>query len=89
MNIKDENITLGNATNLQDNPNFDWKTETIAKYVIKEIESLDINLVITFDRHGVSHHPNHRAIYYAVASLCYSGLIPDRKIIHFHYFIYL
>ena len=70
------NITLLNATHLQDDPNLEWKVETIAKYILKEIETLDIDLLITFDRDGISNHPNHCAIYYATASLCLAGLIP-------------
>lgn len=75
-----ENITLITATHLIDDPNVNWKTETIAKLILRSLESLDIDVLITFDREGVSHHPNHSAIYYATASLCLSGLIPHRKL---------
>lgn len=80
LNIRMENITLISATHLVDDPNANWKTETIAKFILKSLESLDIDVLITFDREGVSHHPNHSAIYYATASLCLSGLIPNRKL---------
>lgn len=80
LNIAEENVTLVNATLLPDGPHFDWKIETICQFISKEVETLDIDLLITFDRHGVSHHPNHCAIYYAVASLCLSKLIPESNI---------
>lgn len=81
LNIRMENITLISATHLIDDPNINWKTETIAKLILRSLESLDIDVLITFDREGVSRHPNHSAIYYATASLCLSGLIPNRKYI--------
>lgn len=62
-----------------DDPQVHWKAETIASQILKEVESLDIDALITFDREGVSHHPNHCAIYYATASLCLARLIPNRK----------
>lgn len=77
LNIHDENITLIRATNLPDDPTASWKSKLIAKQVLKQVESLDIDAIITFDRDGVSHHVNHSAIYYATASICISGLIPD------------
>lgn len=77
LNIHDENITLIRATNLPDDPTVSWKSQLIAKQVLKQVESLDIDAIITFDRDGVSNHANHSAIYYATASICISGLIPD------------
>lgn len=41
------------------------------------LETLDIDLLITFDKDGISQHKNHQAIYYATASLCLSGLLPS------------
>lgn len=77
LNIHDENITIIRATNLPDDPTAQWKSQLIAKQVLKQVESLDIDAIITFDRDGVSHHANHSAIYYATASIYIAGLIPD------------
>lgn len=79
LRIRDEHITIMNTTQLTDDPQVQWKAETIASQILKEVESLDIDALITFDREGVSHHPNHCAIYYATASLCLARLIPNRK----------
>lgn len=76
LSIDQSDVTLLNATHLQDDPNTEWKVEIIAQIVLKHIEALDIQLVITFDKDGVSHHPNHCAIFYAIASLCFSSLMP-------------
>lgn len=79
LRLRDEHITIKNTTQLLDDPQVQWKAETIASQILKEVESLDIDALITFDREGVSHHPNHCAIYYATASLCLARLIPNRE----------
>lgn len=79
LRLKDEHITLMNSTLLVDDPNLNWKTELVAKQIQKEVESLDIEALITFDRDGVSYHPNHCAIYYAVTSLCLAGYLPKSE----------
>ncbi|KAG4065075.1 hypothetical protein HA402_007472 [Bradysia odoriphaga] len=76
LRLKDEHITLMNSTLLADDPNLNWRTELVAKQIRKEVESLDIEALITFDRDGVSYHPNHCTIYYAAASLCLAGYLP-------------
>lgn len=85
LNIHEENITIIRATNLPDDPTVSWKSQLIAKQVLKQVESLDIDAIVTFDRDGVSHHANHCAIYYATASICISGLIPDGMYIVFEF----
>lgn len=77
LGVRPEDITLVNATHLQDDPTIEWKTVTIANQLLRQVESLDVDLLITFDKDGVSGHPNHCAIYYATASLCLSGMIPS------------
>ncbi|XP_055904261.1 N-acetylglucosaminyl-phosphatidylinositol de-N-acetylase isoform X2 [Eupeodes corollae] len=76
LGIPASNVILVNATHLPDDPNIEWKTESIAALVLNTVESLDIQAIFTFDRDGVSHHPNHCAVYYATASLCLANLLP-------------
>lgn len=77
LNIPDENITVVNATLLPDDPNVTWKPQLIAKQIIKQVHSLDIDTIITYDRDGVSHHANHCAIFYASISLYVTNLLQD------------
>ncbi|EAA01152.4 AGAP001955-PB [Anopheles gambiae str. PEST] len=77
MGVRPEDITLVNATHLQDDPTAEWRAVTIANQLLRQLESLDAELLITFDKEGISGHPNHSAIYYATASLCLSGMIPN------------
>ncbi|KAL5274810.1 PIGL family protein [Megaselia abdita] len=76
LGIPEENITLFNCSQLPDDPNIEWKVQTIANIISNTVDSLDIQAVITFDREGVSQHPNHTAVYYATASLCLNSLLP-------------
>lgn len=77
LGVEEANITLINATYLPDDPNVQWKIKTIAKILLNTIESLDIEALITFDRDGISQHPNHSAIYYATEALYLAKLIPE------------
>lgn len=77
LNIPAENITLVNASQLQDDPSANWKSPIIAKQILKQVHSLDIDVIITFDREGVSHHPNHCAIFYSSVSVYLASLLPD------------
>jgi N-acetylglucosaminylphosphatidylinositol deacetylase len=76
LDIQAQDITLINCTNLPDDPNAEWKVELLSSLILNQIEALDIDLLITFDKDGVSHHKNHTSLYYATASLCLSGLMP-------------
>lgn len=76
LNIPAENITLINATQMQDDPTAHWKSPIIAKQILKQVHSLDIDLIITFDREGISHHANHCAIFFSSVSVYVASLLP-------------
>ncbi|KAH8369257.1 hypothetical protein KR009_005983 [Drosophila setifemur] len=76
LGIPESNIVLMNATNLPDDPNVDWRPDAVAGLILHAVESLSIQAIFTFDRDGVSSHPNHCAVYYAAASLCLANLLP-------------
>lgn len=69
LQLRSENVTMCNVTELQDDPTVEWKAATVARIVQKYVESLGIQAIITFDQEGVSRHSNHCHIYYAIASL--------------------
>lgn len=78
LRIPAAHITLVQATQLADDPQLVWRSEVVAKLVLQHVEALGCDAVCTFDRDGVSQHANHRAIYYATASLLMAGLLPAR-----------
>lgn len=81
LKIPDENITLVNATLLPDDPTVTWKPQIIAKQILKQVHSLDIDTIITFDRDGVSHHANHSAIFYSSISIYVANLLHEGNLI--------
>lgn len=64
---------------MQDGPSQNWKLEIISSLILNHVESLDIDLLITFDKYGISRHPNHIAIYHAVAGLIFHEMLPHCK----------
>lgn len=68
-----------NATLLPDDPTVTWKPQIIAKQILKQVHSLDIDTIITFDRDGVSNHANHCAIFYSSISIYVANLLSEGK----------
>jgi len=76
LGISEENITILSYTKLRDDPSLRWRDEIVSEVVIHTVESQDIDTVITFDRHGISGHKNHCALYTAMAFLLIEKRIP-------------
>lgn len=53
-----------------------WCKEELAKAVLRHIEMLDVDSVVTFDEDGVSLHPNHSSCFRALQYLYSNGLLP-------------
>lgn len=76
LGVHASNIILVQAGRLPDDPLAQWQSEVVAKLVLHHADALGVDAVCTFDRDGVSGHANHRAIYYACASLLMADLLP-------------
>lgn len=79
LGVPDENICLIMDDRLQDNPKINWPVPVLAKLIHHQLESIDIDTLVTFDRGGVSAHANHSAVFYAVAYMFVEKLIPQSK----------
>lgn len=75
LQMRPDNVILCNVTELQDSPLTEWKAEILSRIIKKYVDTLDIDAIITFDRDGISRHPNHMHIYNAIASLYMSKSI--------------
>lgn len=76
-------------TRLKDDPKVQWPVPVVAKLIQHQLEALDIDTLVTFDRGGVSSHPNHSAVFYAIAYMFIENIMPKseyRNIAHFYYF---
>ncbi|XP_026755013.1 N-acetylglucosaminyl-phosphatidylinositol de-N-acetylase [Galleria mellonella] len=78
LGLPDRNICLINDTRLQDDPKAQWPVPVIAKLIQHELEKLDVDTLVTFDRGGVSSHVNHSAVFYAVAYMFVEKLMPKK-----------
>ncbi|XP_047999245.1 N-acetylglucosaminyl-phosphatidylinositol de-N-acetylase [Leguminivora glycinivorella] len=78
LGVLDRNICLVTDTRLPDNPKAQWPVTIIAKLIQHQLEALDIDTLVSFDRGGVSSHPNHSAVFYAIAYMFVEKLLPAR-----------
>lgn len=66
---------------MKDNPKVQWPVQVIAKLIHHHIEALEVDTLVTFDRGGVSSHPNHSAVFYAVAYMFVEKNMPKSEYI--------
>lgn len=66
-------------TRLPDDPKAQWPVPVVARLIQHKLEALDIDTLVTFDRGGVSSHPNHSAAFYAVAYMFVEKNMPSSK----------
>ncbi|CAG9559266.1 unnamed protein product [Danaus chrysippus] len=78
LGVRDSNICLIMDTRLPDNPKAQWPVPVVAKLIQHKLEALDIDTLVTFDRGGVSSHPNHSAAFYAVAYMFVEKNMPSK-----------
>ncbi|CAH2986239.1 unnamed protein product [Chilo suppressalis] len=78
LGVPEQNVCLITDTRLQDDPKLHWPVSVIAKLIQHDLEALEIDTLVIFDRGGVSSHANHSAIFYAVAYMFVEKLMPKR-----------
>eukprot|EP00850_Spirogloea_muscicola_P023960 SM000413S15643 [mRNA] locus=s413:6883:9263:+ [translate_table: standard] len=67
--VPEENVCVLDHPELQDGFQEAWSVALIRYLVEEALSSKDINVILTFDKYGVSGHPNHRAVHGGVRSL--------------------
>ncbi|KAL1747393.1 putative deacetylase LmbE-like domain-containing protein [Schizophyllum fasciatum] len=65
--------------NLQDNFTATWDAKQIAQNVLPYVTSNAITTILTFDREGVSQHPNHRSLREGIRALLSSPDAPATR----------
>ncbi|OWR51156.1 hypothetical protein KGM_206970 [Danaus plexippus plexippus] len=78
LGVPDSNICLIMDTRLPDDPKAQWPVPVVARLIQHKLEALDIDTLVTFDRGGVSSHPNHSAAFYAVAYMFVEKNMPSK-----------
>jgi len=77
LGVKSSNVTLCKYDLLPDDPRVDWDPQVVADAILRHLETLDIDILISFDQLGVSSHKNHKAIFQGLSLLKKSHLFPD------------
>ncbi|XP_041972351.1 N-acetylglucosaminyl-phosphatidylinositol de-N-acetylase [Aricia agestis] len=78
LGVPESNIILINDTRLPDSPKTHWPVPVVAKLIQHHLEAYDIDTLVTFDRGGISGHPNHSAAFYAVAYIFVEKNMPQK-----------
>ncbi|XP_013167538.1 PREDICTED: N-acetylglucosaminyl-phosphatidylinositol de-N-acetylase-like [Papilio xuthus] len=78
LGVPEGNIYLINDTRMKDDPKVQWPVQVIAKLIHHHVEALEVDTLVTFDRGGISSHPNHSAVFYAVAYMFVEKNMPKR-----------
>ena len=66
---------------MQDGP-WEWDSELVYPHVVKHIKELaskgiEVGTIVTFDEWGISHHPNHIAVYHACKKMYDESVFPQ------------
>ncbi|KAL3019911.1 hypothetical protein AAZX31_05G116300 [Glycine max] len=66
LKVPMQQVKIVNHPDLQDGFGKVWSHNLLAKIIEEEITRCCIDMIITFDSHGVSGHCNHRDVHYGV-----------------------
>ncbi|KAJ4807911.1 N-acetylglucosaminyl-phosphatidylinositol de-N-acetylase [Rhynchospora pubera] len=72
--IPREQIQILDHQNFQDGFHNKWEHNLLGQLINDSIAIWNIDTVITFDKYGVSGHPNHRDVHHAVRNLMHENL---------------
>lgn len=79
LGIQQTHVTVVEDAELQDGLGNLWNRHTVSKYVSSSVMNIDAEVLITFDAHGVSGHPNHSSAWAGVIS-AWENLSSNREI---------
>ncbi|KAI9328302.1 putative deacetylase LmbE-like domain-containing protein [Zopfochytrium polystomum] len=66
LGIAPDRVTVIDHPQLQDSMNVWWKEDVVAEMVRAQLAMSPADVIVTFDKTGVSGHMNHRAVYHGV-----------------------
>ncbi|XP_033904018.1 N-acetylglucosaminyl-phosphatidylinositol de-N-acetylase-like [Acipenser ruthenus] len=77
LGIPAAHLTVIDCSELPDHPRVQWDTDLVSTLILKQVEASAINLVLTFDKSGVSGHVNHITLYRSLRYLSCAGKLPE------------
>ncbi|WWC96652.1 hypothetical protein V866_003524 [Kwoniella sp. B9012] len=81
LGVERENVRIIDHPKLQDSMTSQWDTHLISDILLDHLKHHPVDLIITFDEIGITHHPNHISLPQALA-LLQTHTQPSPKIIH-------
>ncbi|BBM96968.1 N-acetylglucosaminylphosphatidylinositol deacetylase [Marchantia polymorpha subsp. ruderalis] len=66
LKVPAENVKVLDHPSLQDGHAQQWSQQLLVQIIAEAVQSQSIDCVITFDKYGVSGHPNHSALSHAL-----------------------
>ena len=70
LGIKSQRVSIIDHENLPDNPDVTWPPEVLRELIMKQCAAIEnLEILVTFDNHGVSGHANHIAVSKAVEEI--------------------
>ncbi|TPX78681.1 hypothetical protein CcCBS67573_g00067 [Chytriomyces confervae] len=69
LGLRPGRVSVWDHESMPDGMNVWWKEDDIASAVGKYVLENQIEIIITFDKYGISGHPNHRAVFAGVRRL--------------------
>lgn len=73
MKIPLQQVKILDHHDLQDGFGNIWSHHLLAKIIEEEIQIWDIDLIVTFDNHGISGHQNHRDVHHGIRSVLFKN----------------
>ena len=77
LGVKLKNVFVVDDVKLPDGQGIKWDKKYVAQLVQEYVENEHVNVLFTFDRHGVSGHSNHIDVYEGVQYLIYDENCPE------------
>ncbi|KAG0592107.1 hypothetical protein KC19_1G225600 [Ceratodon purpureus] len=79
LKIPTENVDVVDHPALQDGFSSLWDQTVIVNLLRKTVEDHNVQVILTFDSHGISGHPNHRAVHSGVRAFLLEGGKPTES----------
>ncbi|CAE1230795.1 PIGL [Acanthosepion pharaonis] len=77
LGIPEKNVTVIDESCFPDDPTRIWNEELVARTILQHIEDISPDVLLTFDRYGVTGHNNHISVYCGCRKILHDGRVPN------------
>ncbi|GAB1607985.1 N-acetylglucosaminyl-phosphatidylinositol de-N-acetylase-like [Argonauta hians] len=76
LGINEDDVKMVGDSCFPDDPSRIWNEELVARAILKHLQLVKPDVVLTFDRYGITGHNNHTSIYHGCRKLLQDGRAP-------------